>query len=105
MGWGRNKLRIYRLFKHNFDTSHYLKYIHLTCAQHSVMDKMRCRVAPVCLETGWYEGLILQERICSAFDMEEIESEIHVMNFCSLHNDIRATLHDAALSLDNDVNR
>ncbi len=46
------------------------------------MAKMRCRVAPICLETGRYEGLTEQERICPVCDMDEIESEIHVMIFC-----------------------
>ncbi len=56
-GRGKNKLRTYRLFKCSFGTSHYLKDTHLTSAQHSVMGKMRCGVAPICLETGRYEGL------------------------------------------------
>ncbi len=40
-GRGRNKLCTYRLFKHSFGTSHYLKDTHLTCAQHSDMAKMK----------------------------------------------------------------
>ncbi len=55
MGRGRNKLRTYRLFKCSFGTSHYLKDTYLTHAQRSAMAKMRCWVAPICLETGRYE--------------------------------------------------
>ncbi len=91
-GRGRNKLRTYRLFKHSFGTSHYLKDTHLTRAQRSAIAKMRCGVAPICLETGRYEGLTEQERICPVCDMDKIESEIHVMIFCPQYNDIRATL-------------
>ncbi len=61
---GNNKSRTYRLFKHSFGTSHYIVYMkdtHLTRAQHSALANMRCRVAPVCLETGRYEGLTEQE--------------------------------------------
>ncbi len=36
--------------------------------------------------------------------MDEIESEIHVMIFCPLYNDIRATLYESALLIDNDFN-
>ncbi len=36
--------------------------------------------------------------------MDEIESEIHVMIICPLYNDIRATLYESALLIDNDVN-
>ncbi len=96
-GRGRNKLCTYRLLKHSFGTSHYLKDTHLTCAQRSAMAKMRCGVALICLETGRYEGLTEQEWICSVCDMDEIESEIHVMIFCLLYNDIRATLYEFAL--------
>ncbi len=68
------------------------------------MAKMRCGVAPIRLETGRYEGLTEQERICPVCDMDEIESEIHVMIFCPLYNDIRATLYESALLIDNDFN-
>ncbi len=98
------KLRTYRLFKHSFGTSHYLKDTHLTCAQRSAMAKMRCGVAPIRLETGKYEGLTEQERICPVCDMNEIESEIHVMNFCPLSNDIRANHYESALLIGNDFN-
>ncbi len=45
-----------------------------------------------------------QERICPVCDMDEIESEIHIMIFCPLYNDIRATLYESALLIDNDFN-
>ncbi len=37
-------------------------------------------------------------------NVDEIESEIHVMIFAPIYNDIRATLYDAALLIDNDFN-
>ncbi len=36
--------------------------------------------------------------------MDEIESEIHVIIVCPLYNDIRATLYESALLIDNDFN-
>ncbi len=80
-GRGRNKLRTCWLFKRSFGTSHYLKDTHLTRAPHSAVAKMKCGVAPIHLETGRYEGLTEQELICPVCDMDEIESEIHVMIF------------------------
>ncbi len=68
------------------------------------MAKMRCGVAPICLETGRYEELTEQERICPVCNMDEIESEIHVMILWPLYNDIRATLYESALLIDNDFN-
>ncbi len=103
-GRGRNKLRTYRLFKHSFGKLHYLKDTHLTCAQRSAMTKMKCGVAPICLETGRYKGLTEQERICPVCDMDEIESEIQVTIFGHLYNDIRATHYESALLIDNDFN-
>ncbi len=103
-GRGRNKLCTYRLFKHSFGKSHYLKDTHLTCAQCIAMAKMKCGVAPICLETGRYEGLTEQERICPVCNIDEIESKIHVIIFYPLYNDIRATLYESALLIDNDFN-
>ncbi len=65
---------------------------------------MRCGVAPIRLETGRYEGLTEQELICPVCDIGEMESEIHVMIFCPLYNDIRATLYESSLLIDNDFN-
>ncbi len=103
-GRGRTKLFTYRLFKRSFGTLPYLKDTHLTHARCIAMAKMRCGVAPIRLEAGRYEGLTEQERICPVCDMDEIESEIHVMIFCPLYNDIRATLYESALLTDNDFN-
>ncbi len=79
-------------------------YSILTRAQHSAIAKMRCGVALICLETGRYEGLTGQERICPMCEMDEIEYEIHVMIFCFLYNDIKATLYESTLLIDNDFN-
>ncbi len=40
---------------------YYLKDTHLTRAYRSAMAKIRCGIAPICLETGRYEGLTEQE--------------------------------------------
>ncbi len=45
-----------------------------------------------------------QERICPVSDMDEIESEIHVMICCPLYNDIRAILYESVLVIVNDFN-
>ncbi len=49
-GRGRDKIRTYRLFKHSFGTSHYLKDTYLTCAKCRAMAKLRCGVAPYALK-------------------------------------------------------
>ena len=103
-GRGRNKLRTYRLFKTSFGTSHYVKDSHLTGAQRSAMAKMRCGVAPIRLETGRYENLNENERICPMCNSGAIESEEHVMISCSLYNDVRNDLFNTAQSENSDFN-
>ncbi len=93
-GGGRNKLRTYRLFKHSFGTSPYLKDTHLTHAQRSAMAEMRCGIAPIYALKLVNTKDSEEERICPLSDMDEIESEIHVMILCPLYNDIRATLYE-----------
>ncbi len=75
-----------------------------TNAPRSAMAKKSCGVAPICLETARYEKLTEQEWICPVCDMDEIETEIHVMIFCPLHNDIRGTFYESTLLIDNDFN-
>ncbi len=50
------------------------------------------------IEPGWYEGLTEHERIC------RVCNEINVILFCPLYSDIRDTLYESALLLDNDFN-
>ncbi len=60
-GRGKNNLCTHRLSKHSFDTSHNVKDTHLTHYQQSVIAKIRCGIALICLETGRYERLTDQE--------------------------------------------
>ena len=53
------------------------------------MAKIRCGVAPIRLETGRYEGLPENERLCPVCSLQEIESEVHVITKCSLYDDLR----------------
>ena len=76
-GFGRNKLRTYRLFKTEFKTESYL-YCPMTRAHRRSYARFRCGVAPLRLETGRYEGLAESERVC--FNCEgAIENEEHVL--------------------------
>jgi hypothetical protein len=93
-GVGQNKLRTYRLFKTDFATAPYLENLYLTQGQTSALAKFRCGVAPIRLETGRYERLRLEERVCQLCDTGEIESELHVITKCNLYNDIRTELYN-----------
>ncbi len=56
------------------------------------MAKIRCGVAPTCLEYGCYERLDKNERMYPMCNTNQIESEIHKVLSCPLYNDIRDPL-------------
>ena len=61
----------------------------------SAFAKFRCGVAPIRIETGPYEGLSIEERICPF--CSDIEDEKHVLLECRVYNDLRTSLLDKAL--------
>ena len=54
----------------------------------SAMAKFRMGVAPIRLETGRYEGLSVEDRLCPLCESEP-ESEEHVLLKCVYYSDIR----------------
>ena len=72
-GNGRNKLRTYCLFKFDYEVESYCKIlVALPIA------KFRCGVAPLKIETGRYEGLVENDRLCPCCS-NDIEDESHVI--------------------------
>ena len=59
-GIGRNRLRTYRLIKRTYKTEQYC-VTRLPPKHRSAFAKFRCRVAPIRIETGRYEGLELKK--------------------------------------------
>ena len=72
-GRSGNKLRTYRLFKNSFETEIYCK-IAFPFSHRSAFAKFRCGVAPLRIETGRFENLRIEERIC-CFCSDFIEDE------------------------------
>ena len=97
-GPGRNKLRTYRLLKQEFGAAEYVKHPFLTKQQRSALAKFRCGVAPLRLETGRYEGLTEEERLCPLCNIE-IENELHVITKCDIYDDLRLVLYDEAIAV------
>jgi hypothetical protein len=101
-GVGGNKLRTYKLLKAEFGTALYVKHSHLTRAQRSALAKFRCGVAPIRLETGRFEGLPVQMRLCQLCGADEVETEAHALICCNAFDDLRSPLFNAAIDVFND---
>ncbi len=65
----------------------------------SAIAKFRCAVGPIRLETGRYEHLNIDERVCPTCNTE-VESEEHVLTRCHTYIDFRNELYNYA----NDIN-
>ena len=101
-GNGGNKLRTYKLFKTTYQMEQYCKTI-MPTSHRSAFAKFRCGVAPLRLETGRYEGLTVNERICP-FCRTQIETEIHVITQCKTYESIRDSLFQKACVIYPDFN-
>jgi hypothetical protein len=84
---GNNKLRTYRTFKTVFQTEMFLrKPIPFKIRQSFAM--LRCGVAPLRIETGRYENVALENRVCQLCESGMIEDERHFLTSCT------ALIHD-----------
>jgi hypothetical protein len=95
-GRGRNKLRTYCTFKTEFKTENYCKII-LPIRHRTAFAKFRCGVAPLRLETGRYEGLAIEDRLCPFCNM--VETESHVLLNCDIYDDFRNELFHKAVNI------
>ena len=100
-GVGGNKLRTYRLLKTDFGTASYLHNHLLTKGQRSALAKFRCGVAPLRLETGRFEGLPIEERLCPICNAEP-ETELHAVIKCHAYNDLRPAVFNDAIDICDD---
>ena len=76
-GTGRNRLRTYKQFKSSVYCEPYITKVRHRLHR-SALAKFRLGVAPIRLETGRYEGLALNQRLCP-FCENAVENEVHVL--------------------------
>ena len=82
------KLRTYRLFKNEFKTSNSVFISNR--AKRSLLSKFRTGILPLRIETGrWYQGTIVEQRVCEICGSGEVEDERHFLLKCSYYEDIR----------------
>ena len=94
-GQGRNKLRTYRTFKTEYGVETYTTEI-LKRNHRSALAKFRCGVASIRVETGRYEHIPLEQRVC--FNCKCVEDEIHVLLVCPMYRDTRENLLNGILN-------
>ena len=87
---GKNKLRTYNTFKSKFTSEPYV-YLIMPRSHRSAYAKFRCGTAPIKLETGRYEGIPVEDRICPVCQ-NGVEDEQHVLLECPKYDDIRTQL-------------
>ena len=93
----RNKLRTYRNFKDSLNTSNYV----IKCQNRSnrrALALFRCGCAPIALETGRYQNVPYEERLCTICNSGNIEDEFHCFMSCSAYNDLKALSHLPAIT-------
>ena len=93
-----NKLRNYKQFKNTYKTEPYVYNDILPRNHRSALAKCRCGVAPLKIETGRYQSLPVNERICFHCD-SIVEDEIHVLMCCPLYEHLRNDLFVKAESI------
>lgn len=93
---GQNKLRTYRMVKTEFEAEQYT--FNMNRGDRSALAKFRCGTAPIKIETGRYEGLRLDDRVCP-FGCATVENEIHVIVDCPTYEDIRADILQVARAI------
>ena len=82
------KLRTYLQFKQSFKTEKYLT-MNLTRSERSVMAQFRCGVLPLRIETGWFVGEQVGDRLCRFCDLNLVEDEKHFLLVCPSYVHLR----------------
>ncbi len=97
------KLRTFKLFKTDCKTSDYVKGCLNKC-QRSLLAKFRCGILQLKIETGRFENIELEQRLCIFCERNEIENEVHFLINCDLYKDPRTVLFSKTLDKCKNVN-
>ena len=89
-GAGNRKLRTYKTFKHEYGPEKYVN-TNMSRKHRSALAKFRCGVAPLKIETGRYNNISVDNRIC--FNCPNcVEDEAHVLLNCPLYTHFTSDL-------------
>ena len=92
------KLAVYSQYKTEFATEVYCE-MNIKRSQRSLVAKLRLGTLPIRVETGRYNGIEREKRLCLVCKDGSVEDESHVMFHCQAHNKERKVLFDSACKL------
>ena len=95
-----NRFRTYNKFKFDYGAEYYVKSV-LSRNNRSAIAKFRCGVTPLRIETGRFERLPMDQRLCFHCN-GLVEDELHAIVVCPLYQDRRDTLFAVFRDLDAD---
>ncbi len=80
-----DKLRTYVSFKQEYGSEHYVKVI-TNKQQIAAVSQFRCDVFPLKAETGRFQDITVEYRLCTICVEIVIETESHLWLYCSKYN-------------------
>ena len=83
-----NRLQSYSIFKHNFELEKYLTS-NIEQKYKVALTRFRTSSHSLQIETGRYENLPREQRICQMCNMKKIEDEFHFLLVCPYYRDLR----------------
>ena len=87
-----SKLRTYCTFKNEYQAEPYVKKL-LNRGHRSLLAQLRIGILPLRIETGRYQNIPPEFRLCLVCDENVCEDECHFMFHCSLYDDPRQNLY------------
>lgn len=97
------KLRTYILFKNTYSVEPYVIKI-LSRKRRSIMSKLRLGILPLEIETGRWQSLAVEERVCKLCNESKVEDEFHFVFECTFYDDYRNVFIDFVSTLYNNFN-
>ena len=95
------KLRTYIKFKSSLETEPYVKS-YIPKSQRSTFAKIRCGILQLRIESGRYNNINVEDRICELCSLNEIEDEQHFVCSCTLYSVLREELYAKIVETDDD---
>ena len=95
---GKNKLRLYKLFKKNFEMESYL-YGKLDKLEKKILSRIRLSSHNLEIESGRHMKIPVEMRLCKSCNMQKVGDEFHFIMECPTFQKERSDLFSGILSL------